>query len=185
MKNFTLKLDKIIDLTHIRIECDRINLVSLSQTYVDDIFKEFSEEITRYMIPSPPKDVRETASFIASSLEGMKDSRELVVAITSKTGEFLGCAGLHVRSQSNTPEFGIWLKKSAHRKGIGKMAIHALYKWAQDNIDFDYAIYPVDVANVPSRRIPESLGGEVFKKTKVTTPSGRVLNEVIYRVFAK
>lgn len=34
-------------------------------------------------------------------------------------------------------------------------------KWAQDNILFDYLLYPVNKDNIPSRKITESLGGVV------------------------
>ena len=46
---------------------------------------------------------------------------------------------------------------------------------------FDYAIYPVDKANVASRKIPESLWGTVFAEKQVQTMSGDILDEVIYK----
>ncbi|WPC75930.1 GNAT family N-acetyltransferase [Vibrio porteresiae] len=184
MKTFKFKNCERIDLTQIKIECENIDLVSISLKYAESIYEEFTEEITRYMIPSPPKSVDESRAFISSSMEGMKDEHDLVVAIISKSGEFLGCAGFHGRGKCNTPEFGVWLKKSAHGNGYGKTAIHALWGWALKNIEFDYAIYPVDVANERSRRIPESLGGVVFKELKVPCASGGYLDEIVYRVSA-
>jgi len=184
MKRFRFKGGQGVDLTCVKIEGDEVTLLSISQNYVEDIYKEFTEEIARYMIPSPPKSKGESENFISSPIEGMKACHELVVAIVSKSGEFLGCAGLHGRGNCNTPEFGIWLKKSAHGKGYGRTAIHLLYKWALDTIDFDYALYPVDVANEASKRIPESLGGEVFKEARVPSASGGFLNEVVYRILA-
>lgn len=182
MKKFKFTNGESIDLTQIKIECEEIDLVSISLKYAERIYAEFSEEITRYMIPSPPKSVAESENFISSSVKGMKEEHELVAAIVSKSGEFLGCAGFHGRGKCNTPEFGVWLKKSAHGNGYGKAAIHALWYWALDNIDFEYAIYPVDVANEPSKRIPESLGGVVIKEAKVPCASGGYLDEIIYRV---
>jgi len=34
---------------------------------------------------------------------------------------------------------------------------------ANDNLEFDYMIYPVDKDNIPSRKIAESFGGVVEK----------------------
>ena len=47
---------------------------------------------------------------------------------------------------------------------------------------FDYLIYPVDRANIPSRKIPESLGGIIFEEKKTKTMSGGVLDEVVYKI---
>ena len=68
---------------------------------------------------------------------------------------------MHGKSSVITPEFGIWLKIGAHGKKLGREAIETLALWAVDNIDFEYAIYPVDRANVSSCKIPEYLGGTI------------------------
>ena len=61
-------------------------------------------------------------------------------------------------------------------------AIQTLTSWAVDTIDFDYAVYPVDRANIASRRIAEALGGTIFKERRVGTMSGGCLDEVVYRI---
>jgi hypothetical protein len=40
----------------------------------------------------------------------------------------------------------------------------------------------VDRNNIASRKIPESLGGEIVKKLKLETPSGKILDEVVYKI---
>ena len=64
-------------------------------------------------------------------------------------------------------EPGIWLKKDAHGKRYGREAIRIVSNRAVDNLDFDYLVYPVDRDNIPSRKIPESMGGLVFEEKKV------------------
>ena len=76
---------------------------------------------------------------------------------------FLGCCGFHSEESPTTPEFGIWIKKDAHGNKYGREAIKILRHWAIENIDFDYAIYPVDKGNIASRKTAESLGGGVIK----------------------
>lgn len=184
MNVFKFHSSETIDLKNLKIETSNVDLVSISLKYAEDIYREFTDEITKYMIPSTPKSKGESEEFILRSIKGMNESHEIVLAIVSKTGEFLGCTGFHGRGKCNTPEFGVWVKKSAHGNGYGKIAITSLHKWARDHIKFEYAIYPVDKANIASRKIPESLGGKIFCEAKVPTLSGSYLNEVIYHISA-
>jgi len=113
----------------------------------------------------------------------MQIGNNLQFAILSKsTGEFLGCCGLHGEGKVRTPELGIWIKKSAHGSGYGREAVHLLVNWSWNNIDLDYFTYPVDRKNVASSKIPESLGGEVVEALKVETPTGKILDEVVYKI---
>ena len=56
---------------------------------------------------------------------------------------------------------------------VGKL-FKTLFNWACEHLEIDYAIYPVDRSNIPSRKIPESLGGRIFKKTIVNTISAAI-----------
>ena len=169
-------------LLNIQIECNRLLLKSISLAYKKPIFENFTEEITTYMYPRPAKNTGEAASFIKNSLEGMKNEHELILVILKKDSqEFLGCAGIH-RINTKHPEFGIWLKKTAHRNGYGLEAITTMKNWCEENLDCEYFTYPVDEENYPSRRIPEKLGGEIVKTYQKRNLSGRILNLVEYRI---
>ena len=171
------------DLLSLTIEGDRIRLVTISARFEQDIFQEFTEEITTYMIPSPAKNIEETRKFIVASRYGIKAGYNLQFVILSKaTGEFLGNCGLHGEIRAITPEIGIWLKKNAHGKGYGREAVHTLVKWSKKNIDLDYFIYPVDIRNIPSRKIPESLGGQIIEQSQVKTPTGKILDYLVYKI---
>ncbi len=175
-----------VDLTTIRINGDRVSLCSIHEKYGQEIFEEFTEEITRYMNPSPPKNINEAFGFISRSREGMREGRDLVCAIVRRdTEEFLGCCGFHWGGAPSTPELGVWLKKGAHGNGYGREAIALLVSWAVQHIDFDYLTYPVDRANRPSRKIPEALGGTIFKEGKARRMNGGFLDEVVYRIPRK
>ena len=183
MQTFDFKGQDPIDLTSLQIEGDRITLQSIEESYSSEIFKEFTSEITRYMFPKPAEKIEETLSFISKSLDGMRGGWDLVLVITRKeNGEFLGCCGFHGKGKPKTPELGIWIKKDAHGKKYGREAIKILTSWAVENIEFDYAIYPVDKANIASRKIPEALGGTIFDGKKVRTMSGSYLDEVVYKI---
>ena len=171
------------DLFNLSIEGKRIRLESVSRAYEQDIFTEFTSDITTYMIPKPAETIEETRVFIDSSVEGFKNADNLVFAILEKqTGEFLGCCGLHGRSGVKTPEFGIWLKRSAHGRGLGREAIRTLAHWAQERLRLESFIYPVDKRNAPSRKIPLSLGGVVINEREEVGIAGNVLDEIVYRI---
>ena len=158
-------IDPSIELTSVFIQSDRIILESIQMSYCQQISHEFTPGITQYMFPKPPVIVEETAQFISESLTKMQKRKELVLVIKKKENrEFLGCCGFYSKESPTTPEFGIWIKKDAHGNKYGSEAINILRHWAIENIDFDYAIYPVDTANIASRKIAESLGGVVIKE---------------------
>jgi len=186
MIKLNFKEQSSINLTSLQIKGDRILLQSINEKYSFNIFKEFTSEITRFMYPKPNENIDETISFISMSQNGMYESRELILIITAlENEEFLGICGLHGRENPKIPELGIWIKKDAHGKKYGREAIITLTSWAFRHINFDYLIYPVDKANIASRKIPEILGGIIFKERKVKTMSGNYLDEVVYKISAE
>lgn len=171
------------DLANLSIESERIRLVSISRAFEQNIFEEFTSDVATYMIPKPADTTEETRAFIDMSLEGFTRADNLVFVILDKrTDEFLGCCGLHGRSGVKNPEFGIWLKRSAHGRGLGREAIRTLALWAQERMRLESFIYPVDKRNLPSRKIPESLGGVIFAEGVDEGMAGNVLEEVVYRI---
>lgn len=172
-----------MDTTNITIETKNLYLRAISLTYKDDIFKEFTEEITTHMFPKPADKIEETIDFIeTSSKENKEGSNFQIVILDKKSKEFLGCGGIHHIDQK-TPELGIWIKKSAHGQGYGKEAVIGLKEWADANLDYEYILYPVDARNLASRRIPEFLGGKIAREYQEINMSGRILNLVEYRIY--
>jgi RimJ/RimL family protein N-acetyltransferase len=161
---------------------NRIQLVTISNQFDQDIFREFTEEVTVYMFPSPAKKIAETRCFITESRQAIQAGYNFQFAILSNADEFLGCCGLHGEESVRIPELGIWLKKSAHGRGYGREAIHTLVDWARRTIHIDAFIYPVDHRNIPSRKIPESLNGKIIKDAPKETPTGKFLDLVVYRI---
>jgi [ribosomal protein S5]-alanine N-acetyltransferase len=172
-----------MDYSELIIETENLFLKPISFDHQEDIFKEFTPEITVFMFSKAPDKIEETIAFIETASAKNKAGQELTIEIVDKkNGEFLGCGGLHPVN-CRTPELGIWIKKSAHGHGYGKEAMVALKKWADENIDYDYILYPVDRQNYPSRRIPEFLGGKIFTEYEKINRSGNKLNIVEYRIY--
>lgn len=172
------------------IETERLFLVPITMQYAQEIFKEFTPEITTYMFPKSADDISETEKFIKDAIQKMKQWEELQIVILDKiTKEFLWCWGIH-EINTKTPEPGIRIKKWAFGKKIWREAVAWLADWAQKNLDVDYLFYPVDKDNIPSRKIAESLWGIVQKDehgneivtTKETMEVGRKIHCVEYRI---
>ena len=104
-----------------------------------------------------------------------------VPSTNKKTGEFLGCIGLHHIDQ-NDPEVGIWIKKSAHGSKYGLEAIKALKEWADNYLEYEYIRYPVVGDNIASRKIPEVLGGKVAREFIGKNVKGEAMDKVEYRI---
>ena len=182
-----------MELQNLQIETERLLLVPTTEKYAQNIFENFDKETTKYMFPKSPEKIGETLEWIKSVLEKRKNWEDVVMTFFDKqTKEFLWNVGLH-NIKTKTPELGIWIKKSAYGKKLGREAVGALIDRANDNLEFDYMIYPVDKDNIPSRKIAESFGGVVEKderwnekiNKKETLDKEKILNSVVYRIYKK
>lgn len=160
----------------------RLLLRPVALSYAQVIFKEFTNEVTLFMYPVTPNKVSDTKQFIVETKQNFKQGKEVVCVILKKTNkEFLGCVGLH-KINTKMPELGIWIKQSAHGHHYGREAVTAMKLWADVNIDYKYIKYPVVKQNIPSRKIPESLGGVVGKRYTKKMLSGKVYQMVDYYI---
>jgi len=177
-------LRRDIQLLDVEIVTERLILRPLDLVDLKPIAREFDEQITRYMYPPPARSAMDVAPFIADSIKGLTNNTnlQLVAVLKENPKTFVGCLGLH-KPHTATPELGIWIAKSFHKRGLGFEAIESLCGWAAEEIECDYLRYPVDQENVPSRRIPETLGGEIEDEYDRITPDGRMLNIVEYRIY--
>jgi RimJ/RimL family protein N-acetyltransferase len=182
-RNFKFAIYFFMDTSNITIETKNLCLQGITLKYRDDIFKEFTPEITTYMFPKPAEKIEETVEFIETSIKENKEGSNFQIVILNKVSkDFLGCGGLH-HIDRKTPELGIWIKKSAHGHGYGKEAIIALKEWADKNLDYEYILYAVDAENQASRRIPEFFGGEIAREYDEVSMSGRKLYLLEYRIY--
>jgi len=165
------------------LNSERLMLTPVSRAFAEDIFKEFTADITRYMVPKPTGHIEDICTFIDTSIEKIRIGDQLVMAILDVgTVQFSGICAIHGKEQGETAELGIWLKKSAQGKKLGREAIALLAQWAKDNLVLSCLIYPVDKNNISSRKIAESLGGVVVSESQRKSLSGNCLNELVYHI---
>lgn len=166
-----------------QIESKRLLLVPISPAYREIIFQEFTTEVTEYTYAVPSKDIVQTDKFINQSIQELENGTNLVLVILLKeTKDFIGCIALH-DIKTNKPELGIWTKKSAHGNYYGREAISAIKAWAEQNLDYEYLRYPVDKRNIPSRKIPEYLGGVIAAEYDKINLGGKLLHTIEYRLY--
>jgi len=169
-----------MDLSHTKVETERLLLVPVSMKYKEEIFREFQEPVTQYVYSKPPEKIEETEKFIEGAHKATKEGSDLTMAILNKnSGEFLGCSGIHDLNKDN-PEMGVWIKKDSHGQKIGREAVTGLKQWADINLAFDHVTFTVAAQNIASRKIAESLGGYVGKEYDKTMLSGRTYHMVEY-----
>lgn len=171
-----------MDMTNMTIETANLLLESITLDYQEEIFTEFTPEITFFMFPKSPDTIEDTVEFIEKSIKENTEGRNLqLVVLNKEAGEYLGNAGIH-NIDTRTPELGIWIKKSAHGNAYGKEAMVALKEWADKNLEYEHILYPVDEENFASRRIPEFLGGMIFREYDEENMSGRMQHILEYRI---
>lgn len=163
---------------------DRLTLVPISRAHRADIYVEFTPAITTYMLPRPAADISETDAFIDRAVADMAAGDELQWVMIDRTdGAFIGCIGLH-RIRRVDPELGLWVKASAHGRGLGLEAASTAIQWAREHLKITHLRYPVDRRNLASRRIPERHGGVVQREFQTTGLGGNALDSVEYWIPA-
>ena len=172
---------KLID-RNIEIVARRIVLRPVSMEYRENICREFTPGITKYMPFTPDGDITLTEDFIRLSMQELQDETNLQLCILLKKNEneFLGCCGLH-HINKRAIEIGLWLKKSVHGRGYGTETVEALIGWGNEQFDFDYLFYPVDKENIASRKIPEKLGFTAAKSYLKRKSATENLDIIEYR----
>ena len=58
-----------MDTSNITIETKNLYLKGITEDFKDDIFKEFTAEITTHMFPKPAEKIEETIEFIKTSIK--------------------------------------------------------------------------------------------------------------------
>lgn len=179
-------------LQHVPITTQRLQLESLSMKYVQEIFKEFTDEVTKYLRAITPKHIEEEEKRILETQEKHEKWTDLRLVVTDAEGVFIWCCGV-MGLATQTPELWLRIKQSARWKGYGKEMIGALIKRLENHKEFDYIIYRACTENIGSQKIAESFGGElqrdesgnakIFTERKFDKSSS--FDAVEYRIYKK
>jgi len=160
--------------------------------YIQEIFKELTDEVTKYLRATTPKYIEEEEKRILETQEKYKQWIVLNLVATDTEGEFIWSCGI-TGLNTQTPEVWLWIKQSARWKGYGKEMIGVLIKRLENYKEFDYIIYGTCTENVGSQKIAEFFGGElqrdesgnakIFTEWKFDKSSS--FDAVEYRIYKK
>ncbi len=132
----------------------------LSMKYVQEIFKELTDEVTKYLRVPTPKKIEQEEDRIRNSKEKHLAGGKMNFIVTDTQGDFIGTCGVE-NLDTKTPELWLWLKQSARGKGYGKEMIETIIKRVQEHSDFDYLVYRAHVDNIATKKIAERFGWEL------------------------
>ncbi len=73
----------------IRFSTEKLNRELLSMKYVEEIFKELTDEVTKYLRVSTPTDIQQEKDRIIKSKETYEKGENINFIVTDKTGDFI------------------------------------------------------------------------------------------------
>jgi ribosomal-protein-alanine N-acetyltransferase len=168
--------------SNIVIHTNRLILEPIHEKYIDDINTGFTQEITTYMPFNPNGDRNEIINFVENAKNNLIQKTDIVFVALNLKREFIGCCGIHNINKESV-ELGLWLRKEYQNQGFGTEIINVLTDFAEQNLEFNYMVYPVDKENIRSRRIPENLGFIPFKTYKQKKSDSIDLNIIEFRKY--
>lgn len=155
-----------------QIQSERLSMRSIEERDAEPISKEYTGSVTAYMHYPQLGSLNSLKHRIREVREEMKQGEKIALVIFDKQEEFLGRFTLENLGSKNI-ELGGWLKQSAQGKGFGKEAVLSIKLWAEDHLNFEYIIWPCASVNIASRKLAESVGGEVKKEYKKKNANGK------------
>jgi RimJ/RimL family protein N-acetyltransferase len=170
------------DLSHVAITSSRLALRSSTAADGDEAFAEGNAAIARFMSWNPPASRDEFDGIHRAILAQMVTGENLSLTVRlMATREFLGSAGLHP-ADADLLETGIWIKRSAQRQGYGREAVAAVVAWASRRFRPSGLLWPVVDENLASRRLVESLGGQIIGARRRQKPGDIERTLLLYRI---
>ena len=157
------------------IQSPRLLLSEFQMTDAQDVFACITLAISKFMRWEPPS-WDEYIQRCEQRTRALDQNNFSFVIRRRDNKECLGMASLE-NAEAVSPELGLWLKESAHGKGFGREVVSAVAAWGHDALGKQSFIYPVAVQNTASRRIAESLHGEIVGNR--TNPK---YESVVYRI---
>ncbi|MFA9379388.1 MAG: GNAT family N-acetyltransferase [Lachnotalea sp.] len=108
--------------------------------------------------------------------------------ILKETDQLIGMVGMGLEDTLNEVEVAYFMTKRYQRKGYTKRAVNAFVDWCFQVSDIPYLILTINCANIPSCRLAEKCGFELFEKR---TPVGHIQPNMksdsyyYYRIYRK
>ena len=147
-------------------ECDYDNILNCIR------FKE-----TQDLVSIIPQNNHE--EFVSNWIEFSENQGNYTVETIN--GHFIGCAGLHITTDSQTAEIGYFLLPSFQGQGMGKRVVKILIEKAQSkSLVALFATAAVD--NIPSIKVLEKNGFSLHDTVNVKTARGVYRHSLQFKI---
>jgi len=167
--------------TTLTFSSDRLKFIIVNDQYVEDIFRELTPTVAKFLPFIPTQKKEDTFGFVAYSLGQLEKQKDITLLATdNQTGEFIGCCGIHDICDESI-SIGLWIKESANGKGYGKEIVRSLEQFVFDHLAVDYLIYNVERNNAGSINIAEKLGYAYHSNFERNISEEKVLDMLHYR----
>jgi len=164
------------------LKTKRLVIQPFTNAYLEDYYQDFTDEITQYQYPDSFSDIESAHQLVSAFVADMERGEMLELVILTQDGAFLGSLEVFgLREQ--TPEIGLWLKKSAHGQGYGYEALNAVLQSLNETGKYLYYLYEADVRNTPSIRLAQKFQHQKDGYEEITTDSGKRLMLQTYRIY--
>jgi RimJ/RimL family protein N-acetyltransferase len=157
------------------IQSPRLQLSQFQMMDAQEVFGCITPAIAKFM-PWEPPSWSEYLTRCEKRVQAPEPNKFSFVIRRLDNMECLGMASVE-GAESVSPELGLWLKESAHGQGFGREVVAALVEWGHATLGKESFLYPVAVQNIASRRIAESLRGEIIGNLKKPK-----YDSVVYRI---
>lgn len=105
-------------MSEVSLKTERLSIVPFGKMYLKPYCEAFTNEMTRYQYPDSFSDIEAANEVLSAFVSDMRQGNMLEMVLLARDGAFLGSIEVFGLKEE-TPEIGLWLKKSAQGAGFG------------------------------------------------------------------
>lgn len=168
----------------ILFETRRLKVIKASFDYVEDYYREFTNEICRYQYPDAFSSLEDAKELLGYFIEEMNQGKMLELMLLDKDEKFVGSMEAFGLKEDDI-EVGLWIRKDSHGAGYGYEALCGLIDFLNRHYPRPFYIYEADERNTASVHLVNKLKNEKGDVNDVTTESGKKLRLTVFRILAQ
>ena len=156
----------------------KIRIIPFDMKYLEDYYKYFDEEITKYQWPDPFENLEDARNLLQGFLDEMGKEETLIFAIVDDEERFVGSVEMHGMTET-CPELGVWIIEPEQGKGYAFCALKYILQYAYEKYGKTEFFYEADVRNVGSKKLLAKLSDgydiKALETDEHVTDSGKEL----------
>ncbi len=168
----------------ILFETRRLKVIKASFDYVEDYYREFTNEICRYQYPDAFSSLEDAKELLGYFKKEMNQGKMLELMLLDKDEKFVGSMEAFGLKEDDI-EVGLWIRKDSHGAGYGYEALCGLIDFLNRHYPRPFYIYEADERNTASVHLVNKLKNEKGDVNDVTTESGKKLRLTVFRILAQ